>query len=134
MDGELSYPDTKTGTLWLLPSSKVLSPCKPTSMEFFIIFCIVTDGFHHREEIFGPVLFCLEADTLDDAMEIINANRYGNGAAIFTQSGASARKFENEVNVGQIGVNVPIPVPLPMFSWSGNKGSFLGDIPFYGPG
>lgn len=77
--------------------------------------------YHNREEIFGPVLFCLEADTLDDAMAIINENRYGNGAAIFTQSGATARRFENEVNVGQIGINVPIPVPLPMFSWSGNK-------------
>ena len=52
--------------------------------------------------------------------------------AIFTQSGATARKFEHEVEVGQIGINVPIPVPLPMFSWSGNKASFLGDISFYG--
>ncbi|KZO98390.1 methylmalonate-semialdehyde dehydrogenase [Calocera viscosa TUFC12733] len=86
----------------------------------------------YKTEIFGPVLVCLEADTLDDALDIINANSYGNGAAIFTQSGASARKFESECNVGQIGVNVPIPVPLPMFSWSGNKGSFLGDISFYG--
>jgi malonate-semialdehyde dehydrogenase (acetylating) / methylmalonate-semialdehyde dehydrogenase len=63
----------------------------------------------------------LTADTLEDAVEVINANRYGNGAAIFTQSGATARKFETEVNAGQIGINVPIPVPLPMFSWSGNK-------------
>jgi malonate-semialdehyde dehydrogenase (acetylating)/methylmalonate-semialdehyde dehydrogenase len=76
---------------------------------------------HCREEIFGPVLIVLSVDTLDDAVEIINNNRYGNGAACFTQSGATARKFETEVNVGQIGINVPIPVPLPMFSWSGNK-------------
>ena len=74
-----------------------------------------------REEIFGPVLVLLNAETLDDAIEIINKNRYGNGTAIFTQSGATARKFETDVNVGQIGINVPIPVPLPMFSWSGNK-------------
>lgn len=87
-----------------------------------------------RTEIFGPVLVILQADTLDDAIEIINENRYGNGAAIFTQSGATARRFESEVNVGQIGINVPIPVPLPMFSWSGNKGSVLGDIGFYGKG
>lgn len=78
------------------------------------------------------MLTVISADTLDDALDIINANRYGNGAAIFTQSGATARKFETEVNVGQIGVNVPIPVPLPMFAWSGNKGSVLGDIGFYG--
>lgn len=76
----------------------------------------------------------MQADTLDDAIDIINKNKYGNGAAIFTQSGATARRFESEVNVGQIGVNVPIPVPLPMFSWSGNKGSVLGDIGFYGKG
>lgn len=65
------------------------------------------------EEIFGPVLVVIQADTLDDALDIINANKYGNGTAIFTQSGATARKFESEVNVGQIGINVPIPVPLP---------------------
>ncbi|KAM5531879.1 hypothetical protein V8D89_014433 [Ganoderma adspersum] len=88
----------------------------------------------YREEIFGPVLVVIKADTLDDALAIINENKYGNGTAIFTNSGATARKFEREVEVGQIGVNVPIPVPLPMFSWSGNKGSFLGDIPFYGRG
>ncbi|KAK7059137.1 hypothetical protein VNI00_001763 [Paramarasmius palmivorus] len=86
----------------------------------------------YKEEIFGPVLTVIKADTLDDAVEIINANKYGNGTAIFTQSGATARRFETEVNVGQIGINVPIPVPLPMFAWSGNKGSFLGDIGFYG--
>ena len=74
----------------------------------------------------------IKADTLDDALAIINEHKYGNGTAIFTQSGATARKFEREVEVGQVGVNVPIPVPLPMFSWSGNKASFLGDIPFYG--
>ncbi|EAU92693.2 methylmalonate-semialdehyde dehydrogenase [Coprinopsis cinerea okayama7 len=86
----------------------------------------------YDQEIFGPVLIVLQAETLDDALDIINNNRYGNGAAIFTQSGATARKFETEVNVGQLGVNVPIPVPLPMFSWSGNKASVLGDIGFYG--
>jgi acyl-CoA reductase-like NAD-dependent aldehyde dehydrogenase len=55
----------------------------------------------------------IQAESLDDALAIINANKYGNGTAIFTQSGATARKFENEVNVGQIGINIPIPVPLP---------------------
>ncbi len=70
----------------------------------------------------------LTADTLDDALDIINANKYGNGTAIFTQSGPTARKFEHEVEVGQIGINVPIPVPLPMFSWSGNKVSLLPTV------
>lgn len=81
-----------------------------------------------REEIFGPVLVVIPADTLDDAISIINENKYGNGTAIFTQSGATARKFEVEVEVGQIGINVPIPVPLPMFSWSGNKVSCLSKV------
>lgn len=86
----------------------------------------------YREEIFGPVLVCLEAKTLDDAIELINNNPYGNGTAIFTTSGANARKFVNEIDVGQVGVNVPIPVPLPMFSFTGSRGSFLGDTHFYG--
>lgn len=81
----------------------------------------VTTMRAYKEEIFGPVLVAIMADTLDEALAIINSNRYGNGTAIFTQSGATARKFEKEVEVGQIGINVPIPVPLPMFSWSGNK-------------
>jgi malonate-semialdehyde dehydrogenase (acetylating)/methylmalonate-semialdehyde dehydrogenase len=86
----------------------------------------------YREEIFGPVLICLEADTMDEAIELINNNPYGNGTAIFTQSGASARKFQNEIDVGQVGINVPIPVPLPMFAFTGSRGSIRGDLNFYG--
>ena len=65
---------------------------------------------------------------------MINENKYGNGTAIFTNSGAAARKFTFEVEAGQVGVNVPIPVPLPMFSFTGNKASILGDLNFYGKG
>merc|ERR1712172_315080 len=83
-------------------------------------------------EIFGPVLCVVHVDTLDEAIELINANPYGNGTAIFTTNGATARKFTLEIDVGQIGVNVPIPVPLPMMSFSGSRGSFLGDSHFYG--
>ncbi|KAF9991477.1 Methylmalonate-semialdehyde dehydrogenase [acylating] mitochondrial, partial [Modicella reniformis] len=86
----------------------------------------------YREEIFGPVLVCLNAETLDEAIEIINKNPYGNGTAIFTQSGATARKFSNEVDAGNVGINVPIPVPLPMFSFTGSRGSIRGDVNFYG--
>jgi malonate-semialdehyde dehydrogenase (acetylating) / methylmalonate-semialdehyde dehydrogenase len=86
----------------------------------------------YKEEIFGPVLCVLRADNLDDAIGIINRNPYGNGTAIFTNSGASARKFQFEVDAGQIGINVPIPVPLPMFSFTGSRGSFVGDVNFYG--
>ncbi|CAI4232193.1 unnamed protein product [Auanema sp. JU1783] len=86
----------------------------------------------YKEEIFGPVLVAMEAETLQDAIEIINNNPYGNGTAIFTSNGATARKFTAEVDCGQIGVNVPIPVPLPMFSFTGSRGSFRGDMNFYG--
>jgi malonate-semialdehyde dehydrogenase (acetylating)/methylmalonate-semialdehyde dehydrogenase len=86
----------------------------------------------YTEEIFGPVLVSMEADTLDDAIELINNNPYGNGTAIFTTNGATARKYTQEIDVGQIGVNVPIPVPLPMFSFTGSRGSFRGDTNFYG--
>ena len=82
----------------------------------------------YKEEIFGPVLVCLNAETLDDAIDLINSNQYGNGVAIFTNSGPTARKLQKEIEAGQIGINVPIPVPLPMFSFTGNKGSFLGDL------
>ncbi|XP_046582024.1 LOW QUALITY PROTEIN: probable methylmalonate-semialdehyde dehydrogenase [acylating], mitochondrial [Haliotis rubra] len=86
----------------------------------------------YTEEIFGPVLVSMEVDTLDDAIELVNANPYGNGTAIFTNSGATARKYTMESDVGQVGINVPIPVPLPMFSFTGSRGSFRGDTNFYG--
>ncbi|EDV28722.1 expressed hypothetical protein [Trichoplax adhaerens] len=86
----------------------------------------------YTEEIFGPVLVTLNVDTLDEAISLINKNPYGNGTAVFTNSGAAARKFQNEVDVGQIGINVPIPVPLPMFAFTGSRGSFRGDTNFYG--
>jgi len=97
-----------------------------------ILTNVTPDMECYTEEIFGPVLIILNADTLDDAIEIINNNKYGNGTAIFTNSGSAARKFTHEVDVGQIGVNVPIPVPLPMFSFTGSRGSFRGDLNFYG--
>ncbi|KAG0336332.1 Methylmalonate-semialdehyde dehydrogenase [acylating] mitochondrial [Podila horticola] len=97
-----------------------------------ILTNVTTDMECYREEIFGPVLVCLNAATLDEAIEITNKNQYGNGTAIFTQSGATARKFANEVDAGQVGINVPIPVPLPMFSFTGSRGSIRGDVNFYG--
>jgi len=97
-----------------------------------ILSDVTTDMDCYKEEIFGPVLIILNADTLDDAINIINSNRYGNGTALFTNSGAAARKFTQDVDVGQIGINVPIPVPLPMFSFTGSRGSFRGDMNFYG--
>ncbi len=90
---------------------------------------------HHKiytAEIFGPVLCIMSVDTLDEAIALVNANPYGNGTGIFTQSGAAARKFQNEVDVGQVGINVPIPVPVPYFSFTGSRGSKLGDLGPYG--
>ena len=86
----------------------------------------------YDQEIFGPVLCLAEAATLDEAVAMINANPNGNGTAIFTQSGAAARKFQEEIDVGQIGINVPIPVPVPLFSFSGSRASKLGDLGPYG--
>ncbi|XVF44886.1 hypothetical protein PTKIN_Ptkin02bG0159300 [Pterospermum kingtungense] len=86
----------------------------------------------YKEEIFGPVLICMKADSLEEAINIVNRNKYGNGASIFTTSGAAARKFQTEIEAGQVGINVPIPVPLPFFSFTGSKASFAGDLNFYG--
>jgi malonate-semialdehyde dehydrogenase (acetylating)/methylmalonate-semialdehyde dehydrogenase len=86
----------------------------------------------YKTEIFGPVLCVVTVNTFEEALDFVNAHPYGNGTAIFTRSGAIARRFQHEVEAGQIGINVPIPVPLPMFSFTGNKGSFMGDLNFYG--
>lgn len=86
----------------------------------------------YQEEIFGPALLLLKADSLDEAIKIINNNPYGNGTSIFTNSGAAARKFQHEIEVGQIGINIPIPVPLPFFSFTGWRKSFFGDLHSYG--
>ncbi|MBX9268773.1 CoA-acylating methylmalonate-semialdehyde dehydrogenase [Chromobacterium violaceum] len=86
----------------------------------------------YHQEIFGPVLCLMAADTLDEAIAIINANPNGNGTAVFTQSGAAARKFQEEIDIGQVGINVPIPVPVPLFSFTGSRASKLGDLGPYG--
>jgi malonate-semialdehyde dehydrogenase (acetylating)/methylmalonate-semialdehyde dehydrogenase len=86
----------------------------------------------YREEIFGPVLVAIEVETLEDAIELVNNNPYGNGTSIFTASGAAARKYQHEVRVGQVGINIPIPVPLPFFSFTGWRKSFYGDQHAYG--
>lgn len=86
----------------------------------------------YTTEIFGPVMVIVGVDTLDEAIRLINDNPMGNGTGIFTQSGAAARKFQSEVDVGQVGINVPIPVPVPFFSFTGSRGSKLGDLGPYG--
>ncbi len=97
------------------------------------LFADVTpDMSIYRDEIFGPVLVTAAVDTLDEAIGFVNANPYGNGTSIFTSSGAAARRFQHEIDVGQVGINVPIPVPLPFFSFTGWKQSFFGDQHAYG--
>ncbi|MGH6627969.1 MAG: CoA-acylating methylmalonate-semialdehyde dehydrogenase, partial [Burkholderiaceae bacterium] len=86
----------------------------------------------YDQEVFGPVLCIAGAESLDEAIALINANPNGNGTAIFTQSGAAARRFQEEIDVGQVGINVPIPVPVPLFSFTGSRASKLGDLGPYG--
>ncbi|BAQ78634.1 CoA-acylating methylmalonate-semialdehyde dehydrogenase [Pseudomonas sp. St29] len=93
---------------------------------------VTTDMQIYTQEIFGPVLVVLEVDTLDQAIALVNANPFGNGTGLFTQSGAAARKFQSEIDVGQVGINIPIPVPVPFFSFTGSRGSKLGDLGPYG--
>jgi malonate-semialdehyde dehydrogenase (acetylating) / methylmalonate-semialdehyde dehydrogenase len=87
----------------------------------------------YTEEIFGPVLSIVRVDSYEEGVAIINASRYGNGTAIFTNDGGAARRFQNEVTVGMIGINVPIPVPVGYFSFGGWKDSLFGDTKAYGP-
>ncbi|GGP67049.1 CoA-acylating methylmalonate-semialdehyde dehydrogenase [Saccharothrix coeruleofusca] len=87
----------------------------------------------YRDEIFGPVLSVLRVPTYDEALEVVNANPYGNGTAVFTNDGGAARRFQNEVEVGMVGVNVPIPVPVSYYSFGGWKDSLFGDSHAYGP-
>jgi malonate-semialdehyde dehydrogenase (acetylating)/methylmalonate-semialdehyde dehydrogenase len=93
---------------------------------------VTTDMTIYRTEIFGPVLVVLSVDTLDEAIALVNRNPFGNGVGLFTQSGAAARKFQSEIDVGQVGINIPIPVPVPIFSFTGSRGSKLGDLGPYG--
>jgi malonate-semialdehyde dehydrogenase (acetylating)/methylmalonate-semialdehyde dehydrogenase len=86
----------------------------------------------YRDEIFGPVLVVLRVKTLDEAITLVNANPYGNGTAIFTSSGAAAHRFEDEIEVGMVGINVPIPVPMAFFSFGGWKQSLFGDLHMHG--
>jgi malonate-semialdehyde dehydrogenase (acetylating)/methylmalonate-semialdehyde dehydrogenase len=93
---------------------------------------VTTEMKVYNEEIFGPALCVMHVDTLEEAIELVNANPYGNGTSIYTKSGAAARKYQHETEVGQVGINLPIPVPAPFFSFTGSKNSFFGDLHAYG--
>ena len=87
----------------------------------------------YRNEIFGPVLEVVRAETYDEAVSLVNGNPYGNGVAMFTRDGGAARQFQFDVNVGMVGINVPIPVPVAYYSFGGWKSSLFGDRHIYGP-
>ena len=86
-----------------------------------------------QEEVFGPVLSVIRAPTLDEAIGVVNASRFGNGTSIFTESGASVRRFRHEVQAGMVGVNIGVAAPVAFFPFSGWKDSFLGDLHAHGP-
>jgi malonate-semialdehyde dehydrogenase (acetylating) / methylmalonate-semialdehyde dehydrogenase len=115
----------------------VLDGRKPVMQEGYFLGTTLFDNVTrdmevYKNEIFGPVLVVLRAGTLEEAISIINANPYANGTAIFTASGGAARRFENEVQVGMVGVNVPIPVPVAFYSFGGWKNSLFGDLHVHG--
>jgi malonate-semialdehyde dehydrogenase (acetylating)/methylmalonate-semialdehyde dehydrogenase len=87
----------------------------------------------YRDEIFGPVLSVVRVDHYEEAIRLVNENQWGNGTAVFTNDGGAARKFQNEIQVGMVGINVPIPVPLSFYSFGGWKDSIFGDHDIYGP-
>jgi malonate-semialdehyde dehydrogenase (acetylating)/methylmalonate-semialdehyde dehydrogenase len=112
--------------------------CKPGGAEsgYFLgasLFDHVTPGMSiYRDEIFGPVLVVLRVNTLDEAIALINRNPYANGTAVFTRSGGAARRFEQEIEVGMVGINVPIPVPIAYYSFGGWRQSLFGDQHVHG--
>jgi malonate-semialdehyde dehydrogenase (acetylating)/methylmalonate-semialdehyde dehydrogenase len=86
----------------------------------------------YTDEIFGPVLSIIRVNTYDEALNLVNSHQYGNGTAIFTNDGGAARRFQNEVEVGMVGINVPIPVPMAYYSFGGWKNSLFGDSHAHG--
>jgi malonate-semialdehyde dehydrogenase (acetylating)/methylmalonate-semialdehyde dehydrogenase len=104
----------------------------------FFLGCTLLDRVRpgmraYDDEVFGPVLSVVRADTYDEAVQVVNENPYGNGVAIFTRDGGAARQFQFDVQVGMVGINVPIPVPVSFYSFGGWKSSLFGDTHMYGP-
>jgi malonate-semialdehyde dehydrogenase (acetylating)/methylmalonate-semialdehyde dehydrogenase len=125
----------KEGATILLDGRKAQKPADYPNGNFIgptIITGVTPQMTCYKEEVFGPVLVCLKAANLEEAIELVNKNPYGNGCAVFTTSGANAREFQYSIDVGQVGINVPIPVPLPFFSFTGSRASFRGSNHFYG--
>ena len=118
VDGRGVEVDGETSGFWLGPT---------------LFDKVSTDSAVYQDEIFGPVLSIIRVSSYEEGLEIINQGRYGNGTAIFTNDGGAARRFQHEVEVGMIGINVPIPVPVAYHSFGGWKDSMFGDSKAYGP-
>jgi malonate-semialdehyde dehydrogenase (acetylating)/methylmalonate-semialdehyde dehydrogenase len=118
VDGRGIEVDGESGGFWLGPT---------------LIDNVSTSSAVYRDEIFGPVLSVVRVQSYDEGIELINSSQYGNGTAIFTNDGGAARRFQHEVTVGMIGINVPIPVPVGYHSFGGWKDSLFGDTKAYGP-
>jgi malonate-semialdehyde dehydrogenase (acetylating)/methylmalonate-semialdehyde dehydrogenase len=117
VDGRDVEPDGEPGGFWLGPT----------------LFDNVTpDMSIYKDEIFGPVLSVVRVHSYDEGLKLINDHPYGNGTAIFTNDGGAARRFQNEVEVGMVGINVPIPVPMAYYSFGGWKNSLFGDTHAHG--
>ena len=117
VDGRTVQPDADGDGFWLGPT---------------LLDHVTREMSVYTDEIFGPVLSVVRAETYDEALGLVNDNPYGNGVAIFTQDGGAARRFQNEVEVGMIGINVPIPVPMAYYSFGGWKSSLFGDTHAHG--
>ncbi len=117
VDGRQVRPDGAEDGFWLGPT---------------LFDQVTTDMSIYTEEIFGPVLSVVRVDSYDEAVDLINANPYGNGVALFTNSGGAARKFEVDIEVGMVGINVPVPVPVAYYSFGGWKNSLFGDSHAHG--
>ncbi|MFE7421164.1 CoA-acylating methylmalonate-semialdehyde dehydrogenase [Rhodococcus sp. NPDC057529] len=117
VDGRQVQPDGGADGFWLGPT---------------LIDHVTTDMSVYTDEIFGPVLSVIRVDSYDEALELVNSSQFGNGTAIFTNDGGAARRFQNEVEVGMVGINVPIPVPTAYYSFGGWKNSLFGDTHAHG--
>jgi len=117
VDGRIVEADGAANGFWLGPT---LIDKLPTSSRVY------------KEEIFGPVLSIIRVSSYQEGLDLINSGEFGNGTAIFTNDGGAARRFQNEVEVGMIGINVPIPVPVSYFSFGGWKHSLFGDSRAHG--
>ncbi|MDQ1579682.1 MAG: malonate-semialdehyde dehydrogenase (acetylating) / methylmalonate-semialdehyde dehydrogenase, partial [Microbacteriaceae bacterium] len=118
VDGRSVVPDGAADGFWLGPT---------------LIDRVPLNSTVYRDEIFGPVLSVVRVAGYDEGLDVINRSPYGNGTAIFTNDGGAARRFQHEVQVGLIGINVPIPVPVAYYSFGGWKASLFGDTKAYGP-